>query len=41
MKFTFMSHYHFGERQKYIRPATRGADGDGVEVVGTLTDRRE
>lgn len=41
MKFTFTTHYHFGERQKCIRPVTGGADGDAAEKVDTLTDRHE
>jgi hypothetical protein len=30
MKFTFMSHYHFGGRQNDIQLVTGGADGDGI-----------
>ena len=30
VKFTFMSHYHFGGRQNDVQLVTRGADGDRV-----------
>ena len=30
VKFTFMSHYHFGGKQNDVQLVTRGADGDRV-----------
>ena len=41
VKFTFMSHYHFGGKQNDVQLVTRGADGDRVWEVDILADRNE